>query len=76
MNFGFVVSGKIGLPASYNKSRAPSLYFAGSVSINEPIRKMRDGIQLAVQEAQRNWYPADWMKLVTFLLSLKKIRQI
>lgn len=25
--------GKIGLPASYNKSRAPSLYFAGSVSI-------------------------------------------
>ena len=31
--FRFVVSGKIGLPASYNKSRAPLLYFAGSVSI-------------------------------------------
>ena len=76
MNFGFVVSGKIGLPASYNKSRAPLLYFAGSVSINEPIRKMRDGIQLAVQEAQLQLVPSRLDEISYFLAFLKKIRQI
>ena len=74
--FRFVVSGKLACPPLTTKVGHLRFILPLSQHQMSQYAKMRDGIQLAVQEAQPQLVPSRLDEISYFLCFLKKIRQI